>query len=671
MAKVNVVLKSVWDDKGVKNALGEFQDFGKKIGVAFAAVTAATAAAAAGLVRFGADSIAAAENVAQANNRLEQVAKSMGIFGSQTEAVTNRLIQFAEANELSVAVDAEVIKATQAKLLTFKNLAQTAGEMGGEFDRATKAALDLAAAGFGSAETNAVQLGKALQDPIKGITALTRSGVTFTQEERNKIKVLVESGKVLEAQNMILGAIETQVGGTAEATAKASDRMKLAFENISEAVGAALLPVFNEFADEIQKVTPELADALAPAAAEIAKIFRDQVLPAVRDFTKWLASPQGTQTLKDLTQAVIDAIKGFIDFIGWVVQNREALGTLTAVIATLVITFKTVTGAAALYEAALVLLNRQVVTATATTTAFGTALKLLPWAALVAGATLFVTSMADYSKQVYGSKINTEGMTKAQAENAIQVENLRRLLGQYEFALKNSTAANRDLALNGVAQVRAELARTELAIRTTVGELNRFNNMNLDKIKGEIRESAGELNRFNNLLKGISAPSTSLPPINIPKPATPVPATGGGGGGGGGTTTPTPTTRPVIDLPSGTTASAELINNATGILIDSFEDISKVMDYLSERITAATEFANEAAIKGQTAAAMSALETRNMFRSQAELLRQQGAGAVGTVININVKTDTTQSLAMVGKTLGNTITKYVQSGGQVVVSPVG
>lgn len=182
MAKVNVVLKSVWDDKGVKNALGEFQDFGKKVGVAFAAVGAATVAATAALVKFGADSIAAAENVAVANNRLGQVAKSMGIFGSQAGAVTDRLIKFAEANELLVAVDAEVIKATQAKLLTFKNLAATANQMGGEFDRATMAALDLAAAGFGSAESNAVQLGKALQDPIKGITALARAGVTLDRK---------------------------------------------------------------------------------------------------------------------------------------------------------------------------------------------------------------------------------------------------------------------------------------------------------------------------------------------------------------------------------------------------------------------------------------------------------------------------------------------------------
>ncbi len=58
----------------------------------------------------------------------------------------------------------------------------------------------------------------------------------------------------------------------------------------------------------------------------------------------------------------------------------------------------------------------------------------------------------------------------------------------------------------------------------------------------------------------------------------------------------------------------------------------KVLAYLTSRIEAATQFANESAIRGETAAAMGALETRNLFRSQAELLRTQGANAVGTTI---------------------------------------
>jgi phage-related protein len=159
---------------------------------------------------------------------------------------------YAESLQNLTAVDADVIKATQTKLATFKNLTATVDDAGGAFDRATVAALDLAAAGFGSAETNAVQLGKALEDPIKGITALTRSGVTFTAQEKEKIKVLVESGEILEAQNMVLGAIEKQVGGTAAASASSFDKIKLSLDGVADAIGTGILPLIEQLTPKLQ-----------------------------------------------------------------------------------------------------------------------------------------------------------------------------------------------------------------------------------------------------------------------------------------------------------------------------------------------------------------------------------------------------------------------------------
>jgi hypothetical protein len=115
----------------------------------------------------------------------------------------------------------------------------------------------MAASGFGEASSNAVQLGKALNDPIKGITALNRSGITFTADQKKLIKSLVDSGKTLEAQEIILKAIETQVGGTALATANSSDKMKVAFSLVSEQIGTALLPAFDRIvAFTIDKIIP-------------------------------------------------------------------------------------------------------------------------------------------------------------------------------------------------------------------------------------------------------------------------------------------------------------------------------------------------------------------------------------------------------------------------------
>ena len=218
----------------------------EKLGAVSRSLAPAAVIGLSALTAMGVGAVRAAEEAGVADRRLENVAKSMGLFGSQTGAVTDRLKAFADQTMKATAIDDEIIKSTQAKLLTFKNLAKTADETGGAMDRATLAAIDLAAAGFGSAETNATQLGKALQDPIKGITALARAGVTFTAQEKEKIKTLVESGKMLKAQDMILSAIETQVGGTAEATATGSAKMNVAFGEMSEAIGKSLLPLFQQ-----------------------------------------------------------------------------------------------------------------------------------------------------------------------------------------------------------------------------------------------------------------------------------------------------------------------------------------------------------------------------------------------------------------------------------------
>jgi hypothetical protein len=209
--------------------------------------------------------IQAGEAAATANARIAQINESMGLFGNETEKVNERLIAYANATARATGVDQNSIKATQAKLLTFGELAKSADEVNGAFDRATKAAIDLAAAGFGDAESNAVQLGKALQDPIKGITALAKSGVTFTEQEKEKIKTLVESNRTLEAQEMILKAIETQVGGTAEATANDTDKLKVAFSQVSESIGLILVPI-------LAGLAPILTN-IADLAARNSKVF--------------------------------------------------------------------------------------------------------------------------------------------------------------------------------------------------------------------------------------------------------------------------------------------------------------------------------------------------------------------------------------------------------------
>jgi len=278
---INVPIVSEFSDRGLKKAMSEFKRLettGQKTAFALKKAFVPATAALGGLAVAGAKMVAAGEQAATANARIEQIATSMGLFGDQTQVVTSRLVDLANEQARLTGVNQNTIKESQALLLTFKDIASSADEVGGAFDRATQLTLDMASAGFGSVTDNAKQLGKALNDPIAGLTALRRSGIQFTEAQQDQIRTLVESGQTLEAQNLILKEIENQVGGTAEATANSTDKMKVAFSQASESIGMALLPAVEallpiviKFADWASQNT-EIVIALAAAIGGLSAV---------------------------------------------------------------------------------------------------------------------------------------------------------------------------------------------------------------------------------------------------------------------------------------------------------------------------------------------------------------------------------------------------------------
>jgi hypothetical protein len=333
--------------KGLNQGTNEVQGFGSKMAnfgkKAAAAFAVAGIAATAFAVKFAKDAIVAGEAAATANARIEQINKSMGLFGESTNEVNKALIDYAEKTARATGVDTNSIKATQAKLLTFKELAATANEIGGNFERSTKAAIDLGAAGFGTAELNAVALGKALNDPIKGISALSRNGITFTESEKDRIKVLVESNKVGEAQNMILKAIETQVGGTAEATANATDKMRVGFTQVTEKVGLALLPVFEKLTNfvidqifpafdkigaQFAGITSQLGENLLPALDNLVTFFQDYLIPVFKAYWEFISKTLIPGIVNFFEPALAGISKAFGSVSKSLQNNKEKLKPL-------------------------------------------------------------------------------------------------------------------------------------------------------------------------------------------------------------------------------------------------------------------------------------------------------------------------------------------------------
>jgi len=153
----------------------------------------------------------------------------------------------------------ETVQGAQSILLTFTNIKDEV------FDGAVPAVLDMATVLKTDLKSASIQVGKALNDPIKGVTALGRAGVQFTDDQKETIKTLVETNRVADAQKIILKELETQFGGSAEAAAKAGTggltQLKNQFNDIREKVGELinrglkfLTPTFNRILGVVNKV---------------------------------------------------------------------------------------------------------------------------------------------------------------------------------------------------------------------------------------------------------------------------------------------------------------------------------------------------------------------------------------------------------------------------------
>lgn len=171
--------------------------------------------------------------------------KSMGNASGKT---SRELLKTSDALELKSMYDGDqILKEVTANLLTFGNVANE------QFDRAQQAALDMATRlGTGPKEA-IIQIGKALNDPIKGVSALSRVGIQFTEDQKKVLESLVETGQIAKAQGIILGELEKQFGGAAEAAANADPYRKLnvLLGQSMDVIGHALLPAITAIATKL------------------------------------------------------------------------------------------------------------------------------------------------------------------------------------------------------------------------------------------------------------------------------------------------------------------------------------------------------------------------------------------------------------------------------------
>jgi hypothetical protein len=226
--------------KGVADAEREIDKLGKRMtsfGSEMMKVgTGLTVGLSAPLALFGKASFDAFSGSEKAIKAVEQALKTMGGVSGMT---AEKLAAVAEKMQLEQAVDGdEVLSKVSANLLTFGNIA------GDVFLRAQQAAVDLSARLGQDLQSSTIQVGKALNDPVKGVSALQRVGVSFTADQKEMIKGMVEMNDVAGAQALILSELEKQFGGQAKAMAETSEggvrALNLAWGEFMEQIGKVI-----------------------------------------------------------------------------------------------------------------------------------------------------------------------------------------------------------------------------------------------------------------------------------------------------------------------------------------------------------------------------------------------------------------------------------------------
>ncbi|MDP8961493.1 MAG: hypothetical protein M3N32_07770 [Actinomycetota bacterium] len=273
---------------------------GRGIGLVGAAAAAAVVGVGMFAVKLGKDAVQAAQEAAKVTAQTEAaIASSGGAAGRTAEQIG------ALAEELSYmsGIEDEAIQAGENMLLTFHNI------QGVNFDDATRTMLDMSVALGQDTTQSALQLGKALNDPIRGVTALRRVGVQFTKQQEDQIKAMVEAGDVAGAQQLILAELNKEFGGSAKAAGEAAGgwrRLILVWGNFQERVGTMLRDTFGPLGDA-------LADVAGKASGPVFQAFdrlNEHVFPAIGDAIANKVRP----ALEGLGEALSRAAETFNEF---------------------------------------------------------------------------------------------------------------------------------------------------------------------------------------------------------------------------------------------------------------------------------------------------------------------------------------------------------------------
>lgn len=182
--------------------------------------------------------------IAQVRAGLESTGGQVGFTLDELRAKATRL------QRETLFGDEVILKDATAQLLTFTNISRE------QFSRTQEAALDLATRLDGDLKSASIQLGKALNDPVANLSALSRSGIQFSKEQKAVINELVSTNRLADAQTLILDELNKQYGGSAKAAAEADGgftQINNTIVDLQETLGKIIVTGIKPFTGELKE----------------------------------------------------------------------------------------------------------------------------------------------------------------------------------------------------------------------------------------------------------------------------------------------------------------------------------------------------------------------------------------------------------------------------------
>jgi len=245
--ELQVVIKG--DASDFKKAMGDVEQKSGGLKNALDNATTGSVALLGGLVAVGVGLAATVHSFTESENVAAQLDAVLRSTGGAAGVTRDSAIELSKALQKQTTYSDEAVLSAENLLLTFTAIGKDI------MPQATETVLDMSTALGQDTKSSAVQLGKALQDPILGITALRRVGVNFSEDQKTVIENLVKTGNKAEAQRLILKELNTEFGGSAR--------------NAAQTFAGSMAQLGNVLDDVMEVIGSVVVDALDPLIGAI------------------------------------------------------------------------------------------------------------------------------------------------------------------------------------------------------------------------------------------------------------------------------------------------------------------------------------------------------------------------------------------------------------------